>query len=175
MRPNSPDYLSKVLTNLGNLSLFSKKEPGGQGMGIWTLTGSSESSHPRLAALKNHRPVLTFFIWGFSKLKKPQTRFVEYLEERLLSIRTHRAFWEMEYPHLQAFHFPKCPCIVFFPLVIASPYSNKACGLQLYPIQNNLVKELNLNPSGFLAGSFMKSDNFSSNILKTWNPRFITL
>ncbi len=109
MQPNSLDYLSKVLTNVGKLSFSSKKEPGGQGMGIWTLTGSSESSHPRLAALKNHRTSFDLFIWGFSKLKNPQTRFVEYLEERLLSIRAHRAFWEMECPHLQAFHFPKCP------------------------------------------------------------------
>jgi hypothetical protein len=66
--------------------------------------------------------------------------------------------------------FSKMPCIVFFPLVMASPYSSKACGLQPYPTQNSLVKEPNLNHSGFLASSFMKSDKFSIKHFENLEP-----
>jgi hypothetical protein len=49
----------------------------------------------------------------FDTLVKPLTKFVMYLEECLLSVKTCKAFQKMKRPHLWAFHFQKCLVLYF--------------------------------------------------------------
>jgi hypothetical protein len=130
------------------------------------MTGSSQKSQNQFWP----------FYLGFFKIEKASDKICRVFGGTITEHKNRQGILENGMPTSAGIPFSKMPCIVFFPLVMASPsYSSKACGLQPYPTQNSLVKEPNLNHSGFLASSFMKSDNFSSNILKTWNPRFITL
>jgi hypothetical protein len=52
----------------------------------------------------------------FDTLVKPLTKFVMYLEERVLSVKTCKAFEKMKRMPLRAFHFQKC-LVLYFPVV----------------------------------------------------------
>lgn len=159
---------------LGSCLFLQRKNQGGKGWvnGHWQAVLKVLTHDWQLSKITDQ---FWPFHLGFFKIEKTSDKICRVFGGTITEHKNPQGILGNGMPTPAGIPFSKMPCIVSFPLVIASPYSNKACGLQLYPIQNNLVKEPNLNPSGFLAGSFMKSDNFSSNILKTWNPRFITL
>lgn len=65
----------------------------------------------------------------FDTLVKPSTKFVMYLEEWLLSVKTCKALFEkMKCLYLWAFHFQKC-VVLYFP-VVHSGYTLDITGKQ---------------------------------------------